>query len=111
MKLWNSFGVHWVLPDSVNNLVKAWVFPFRGKTLISLWTPSLPMLVWNVWKERNRHIFQEKKMNEQKLFGTISIALRENLKEVEEVTIYPDERKVLTNWGIKNIKVKSMEER
>jgi|UniRef100_A0A2N9JBP0 hypothetical protein len=76
--LWNivlrSFGVSWVFPDNITNLLYGWYNCF-GKTNSSVWNLVPLCLMWIVWRERNGLIFEDKDHSKTKLielfFGTL----------------------------------------
>ncbi|RVX13715.1 Actin-related protein 5 [Vitis vinifera] len=64
--LWNllfsSFGVVWVLPDSVRNLLLEWKMKGMGKKRSVVWKMAPICLFWCIWGERNRRTFLEEEM-------------------------------------------------
>ena len=52
------FGVQWVFPESVKEVLFSWRDPFVGKKRKKIWN-SIPLCIfWMVWKERNRLAFR-----------------------------------------------------
>ncbi|KAL6347674.1 hypothetical protein AAG906_026202 [Vitis piasezkii] len=69
--LWNllfsSFGVVWVLPESVRNLLLEWKMKGLGKKRSVVWKMASICLFWCIWGELNRRIFQEEEMSDMSL--------------------------------------------
>ena len=69
--LWNllfsSFGVVWVLPDSVRNLLLEWKMKGMGKKRSVVWKMAPICLFWCIWGERNRRTFLEEEMTNTSL--------------------------------------------
>ena len=76
--LWHTalryFGVVWVFPDNIINLLYGWYNCF-GKHNSAVWNlvPLCPM--WTVWRKRNSRVFEDKDHSQAKLtelfFGTL----------------------------------------
>ena len=60
--LLSSFGVMWVFPDSVRNLLLEWKIKGLGKKRSAVWKMTPICLFWCIWGERNRRMFQEEEM-------------------------------------------------
>lgn len=52
--IWAQFGIEWVIFGTIKEQVLVWKSPFKCRALWHLWQISLPMMMWNLWKERNR---------------------------------------------------------
>ena len=69
--LWNllfsSFGVVWVLSESVRNLLLEWKMKGPGKKRSVVWKMASICLFWCIWGELNRRIFQEEEMSDMSL--------------------------------------------
>ena len=52
------FGIHWVMPGSVESLVYCWSF-WLGKFNSDIWNMIPGCLMWIVWTERNRRSFED----------------------------------------------------
>ena len=52
------FGIHWVMPGSVESLVYCWRF-WLGKFNSNIWNMVPSYLMWIVWTERNRRSFED----------------------------------------------------
>jgi hypothetical protein len=76
--LWHSvlrsFGVVWVFPDNIINLLYGWYNCF-GKHNSSVWNLVPLCLMWIIWRERNSRVFEDKDQSQSKLielfFGTL----------------------------------------
>ena len=55
--LLSSFGVVWVFPDSVRNLLLEWKIKGLGKKRSVVWRMTPICLFWCIWGERNRRMF------------------------------------------------------
>ena len=53
-----SFGVLWVFPNNIVDLLFGWYNCF-GKHNSSVWNLVPPCLMWIVWRERNSRIFED----------------------------------------------------
>ncbi|RVW22247.1 LINE-1 reverse transcriptase-like [Vitis vinifera] len=60
------FGVQWVFPESVIEVLLSWRGSFVGKKRKKIWK-SIPLCIfWTVWKERNRIVFRGGSLDIQK---------------------------------------------
>ncbi|KAJ9677624.1 hypothetical protein PVL29_022550 [Vitis rotundifolia] len=60
--LLSSFGVVWVFPDSVRNMLLEWKIKGLGKKRSVVWIMAPICLFWCIWGERNRRTFQEEEL-------------------------------------------------
>ena len=61
------FGVLWVFPETVKEVLFSWKDPFVGKKRKKIWN-SIPLYIfWTVWKKRNRLAFRGGVLDIQKL--------------------------------------------
>ena len=52
------FGVQWVFPETVKEVLLSWRGPFVGEKRKKIWK-SIPLYIfWTLWKERNRLTFR-----------------------------------------------------
>ena len=69
-----SFGVVWVFPDNIINLLYGW-YNYFGKHNSSVWNLVSLCLMWIIWRERNSRVFEDKDHSQSKLielfFGTL----------------------------------------
>ncbi|RVW27626.1 hypothetical protein CK203_099125 [Vitis vinifera] len=65
--LLSSFGVVWVFPDSVRNLLLEWKIKGLGKKRSVVWRMTPICLFWCIWGEQNRRMFQEEEMSNTSL--------------------------------------------
>lgn len=79
--------------------------PYQSKILNFLWQLIPGLLMWNIWKERNRQIFKDQEMS----LDQVWTGLLNNLKETLAVKIWakedypsnPWEQAIWDNWQIK----------
>ena len=61
------FGVTWLFPNSVRNLLLQWKVKGLPKKIRAVWRLAPICLFWCVWKERNRRTFKDEDLSEQGL--------------------------------------------
>ncbi|KAJ9673635.1 hypothetical protein PVL29_023281 [Vitis rotundifolia] len=61
------FGVKWVFPETVREVLVSWRGPFVGIKRKKIWNSILLCIFWTVWKERNRLAFKGGSLALQKL--------------------------------------------
>ncbi|XP_057842120.2 uncharacterized protein LOC131051567 [Cryptomeria japonica] len=66
-----------LLPNSISDIFTSWKIPCRKSILSSLWLVASFLVVWEIWKERNRRIFQEKAESEESLCARVERAIAE----------------------------------
>ena len=62
--LLSSFGVVWVFPTSVKNLLLEWKVKGLGKKRKAVWRLTPICLFWCIWGERNWRMLQEEEMSD-----------------------------------------------
>ena len=73
-ELWNMlcflFGVHWVMPRSLVELIATWSQKFHKPKTKVLWSMIPHCLMWVIWRERNTRTFEgdERSIHELKHF-------------------------------------------
>ncbi|KAJ9701144.1 hypothetical protein PVL29_006475 [Vitis rotundifolia] len=75
--LLSNFGVMWVFPASVRNLLLEWKIKGLGKKRCAVWRMVPICLFWCIWGERNRRTFQEEEMSDTSLRNLFSRSLFE----------------------------------
>ena len=55
--MFSLFGVNWVLLFTVRDTLLGWCASFKDKKHRKVWRTTPLCLVWTVWKERNRIVF------------------------------------------------------
>ena len=70
--LWN-FGVKWVISGRFRDLLFSWQNWFGKHSLI--WNMVPACLLWTLWTERNRRIFEECECSESQLVESFCISL------------------------------------
>jgi hypothetical protein len=62
-ELWRAilqmFGVEWVMPRSVKDMLGSWKGQKGNQTLILIWRMAPLCLMWCVWRERNARCFED----------------------------------------------------
>jgi hypothetical protein len=58
-----SFGVSWVTPGNVPQLLHCWKFLGHGYPREAIWKVIPALLMWSIWRERNRRIFEDSESN------------------------------------------------
>ena len=61
------FGVTWVFPALVRNLLLQWKVKGLPKKIRAVWRLAPICLFWCVWKERNRRTFKDEDLSDQGL--------------------------------------------
>ena len=68
--LWDLFlsivGISWVFPHSVLNKLLAWQGASVGKKRKKIWLAAPLCLFWNIWRARNRLVFENEVPNAQR---------------------------------------------
>ena len=68
--LWDLFlsivGISWVFPHSVLNNLLAWQGASVGKKRKKIWLAAPLCLFWNIWRARNRLVFENEVPNAQR---------------------------------------------
>uniref|UniRef100_A0A2N9GZQ1 Reverse transcriptase domain-containing protein n=1 Tax=Fagus sylvatica TaxID=28930 RepID=A0A2N9GZQ1_FAGSY len=69
--IFQTFGVHWVLPGTVTALLFSW-WNGLGRHSSDIWNIVPVCLMWTIWKERNHRTFEDvSKLDSQILEGFI----------------------------------------
>ena len=69
--IFQTFGVHWVLPGTVTALLFSWWYGL-GRHSSDIWNIVPVCLMWTIWKERNHLTFEDvSKLDSQILEGFI----------------------------------------
>jgi hypothetical protein len=62
-ELWRTilqmFGVEWIMPRSVKDMLGSWRGQKGNQTLIPIWRMAPLCLMWCVWRERNARCFED----------------------------------------------------
>jgi hypothetical protein len=58
-----SFGVSWVTPGNVSQLLNCWKFHGHGHLREAIWKVIPTLLMWSIWRERNCRIFEDSESN------------------------------------------------
>ena len=57
--VFSLFGVHWVMPRKVLDLLSCWQGSFRREQNSEIWAVIPHCLMWCLWRERNSRIFED----------------------------------------------------
>ena len=63
--LFSLFGVSWVLPSSMRELLLSWHGSFVGRKRKKVWQAIPLCLLWTIWKERNNRALDNKELSVQ----------------------------------------------
>ena len=78
MGMWNfvfrSFGFMWVMPKDLTDLFVGW-HNWLGKSHSRIWNLIPSCLVWIIWRERNRRVFEEVECSDSQLLEFFSNSL------------------------------------
>eukprot|EP00253_Pinus_taeda_P030654 PITA_30654 len=90
---------------NVNNTLRNWPqHPFQSRILNSLWQIIPGIVMWNLWKERNRRIFKDHSMDVQQVWQTIVMNIQETLSiKSWSQEVFPStnkEQAIWNNWQI-----------
>ena len=91
--------------DNVVSTIEQWPSsPFRNNLLNYLRDHIPGSLVWNLWKERNRHIFEDKKRTCYQIWQNIRLHIQEVLCkkhwDPNDLPTLPEERRILFRWDL-----------
>jgi hypothetical protein len=64
IELWNSilqlFGVDWVMPRKMSNLLGSWRGQFGTRHALQIWKLASLCLMWCLWREWNAWSFEDR---------------------------------------------------
>ena len=72
--VFQTFGIHWVILAKVIELLFGWHNWF-GRHSSEVWNLVPLCLMWSLWQERNRHIFEDLEKSVSQLKETFSCLL------------------------------------
>ena len=73
--LFSLFGVVWVLPSSIREVLLGWHGSFVGKKRKKTWRAAPLYRFWTIWKERNSKTFDNEGQSIQGLKSSFSCNL------------------------------------
>ena len=80
-ELWDMvftiFGIQWVMPRRVVDLLHCWQDHFGWHQSVEIWKAIPPCLMWCIWNERNARKFEGCERNMLKLKGLFMKSLLE----------------------------------
>lgn len=87
--------------------------PYKSEILNQLWKLILGIVLWSIWKGRNKHIFKNKQSNIESIWNLICNNLQEtlNLKtwKAEDWPTLDNEINIINNWKLHiNIEFQSL---
>jgi hypothetical protein len=59
----NSFGVFWVTPGNILQLLHCWKFIGHGRPKETIWKVISALLMRSIWRERNCLLFEDNETN------------------------------------------------
>ena len=72
--IFQTFGVHWVLPGTVTALLFSW-WNGLGRHSSDIWNIVPACLMWTIWKERNHQTFEDVSKLDSQLLEGFSLTL------------------------------------
>jgi hypothetical protein len=90
---------------SITNTIEQWCqATFTNPVLNKIWQLIPRFVVWKIWKERNKRIFQSKHSSLQQVWSKIYANIQETVRaqtwSVEDLTCNPSECIILSNWHL-----------
>jgi hypothetical protein len=65
----------------INTTINKWNESYNENEMVNLyWNLMLGMIIWGIWKERNRRIFRNESLREEKLKEAIISQIRETVQ-------------------------------
>jgi hypothetical protein len=59
----NSFGVSWVMPSNILQLLHCWKYLGREHPKVAIWKVIPALLMWSIWREWNCRLFEDSETN------------------------------------------------
>ena len=56
--VFSLFGVHWVMPCHVVDLLASWSYKCSRRKSLVIWGMIPHCIMWGVWRERNARTFE-----------------------------------------------------
>lgn len=102
--------------EDITNTIRRWATnPYKIKLLNSLWKIIPGLLMWSIWKERNRSIFKDQWTPLEVLWSSFCDNLQETLIlqtwNEEDFPSLPQEQNIWMNWNLWMNKVKAQHTR
>jgi hypothetical protein len=72
--LYNTFGIYWVLPGKVADLLFSW-WNGLGRNSLDIWNIIPICLMWTIWKEHNQRTFQNVSQSDNKILEGFTLTL------------------------------------
>lgn len=109
--LWDAFNIIFQKTDrdkgSIINTLNKWRGNFSENEILNLaWTLTPSFIIWNVWKERNKIIFKDKKITP---LGLMELILKQ-IKETVSTTMHSHPLNPPTALELRTLKQLGMHE-
>ena len=93
------------LLGDIRSTISNWTLePYNSKILNKLWTILPGLLLWTIWKERNKRIFKNKKTSIEIIWNNLCQNIKETLALHQWMTgdfsTQPQELSIWDNWNI-----------
>ena len=97
-------------PGSIQEILLNWEEKvFKNPIVRCLWELLLGFTMWNIWKERNDHIFEGRSHSPEDIWNQTQLHIIESLglRNWESANLKADqtEARILSRWGINNIPI------
>jgi hypothetical protein len=60
---YNLFGVEWVMPSSVLDLLSGWSTLLGRGPVLRIWNQAPLCVLWGLWRERNSRLFENREVS------------------------------------------------
>lgn len=78
--------------------------PYNSELLNHLWNIIPGILLWNIWKERNRRIFKNLSSNKEDIWNRVHANIQETMLlktwTQQDLPTEDNEKNILNNWGL-----------
>jgi hypothetical protein len=81
-------GISWRVPKSIDQVVLQWSIMVKGKFQRVTFTILSYGILWRIWNVRNDLVFEDKKLDWNKLFDTVLHQLPRWMKTKNENFLY-----------------------
>eukprot|EP00253_Pinus_taeda_P030690 PITA_30690 len=93
------------LLGDIRSTIRNWTpEPYNNKILNKLWTILPGLLLWKIWKERNKQIFKNHKTTLEIIWTNLCHNIKENLAlhqwTTEDFLTQPHELSIWANWNL-----------
>eukprot|EP00253_Pinus_taeda_P011126 PITA_11126 len=93
------------LPDDITNSLRHWQMnPYKSEILNHLWNILPGLLLWSIWKERNKRIFKDQCSPVEIIWSKLYVNLKETLMlrswTTEDLPTLDNEKAIWENWNM-----------